>query len=159
MNGQIGNAGKSGRACISPGSRFTRALRLAGALILALAVTGCSISKSVSDSVSSPFKWSSSSIGGEKEAYQGDVRDYTEAYVRSASDIEGFRKGLASLAEKHGISNWEADESTYIGIGAGLAKAGVKEMQLEVYKTNLSGKDPVKAAAIQKGYDQYMKEK
>jgi hypothetical protein len=123
---------------------------------------GCSISNSISDSVSSPFKWSSDSLsssGGGKEKYEGDVRDYTEAYVRSSSDIEGFRKGLASIAEKHGISNWEADEATYTGIGEGLAKAQVKEAQLEVYKANLSKGDATKAAAIQKGYEKFMKEK
>jgi hypothetical protein len=147
----------SRRAGVCPASRFLRALQLAGATVLTLAMIGCS---SISDSVSSPFKWSSESLsssGGEKEAYQGDVRDYTEAYVRSSSDLEEFRKGLASIAEKHGISNWEADEATYTGIGAGLAKAQVKESQLEVYKANLSKGDAAKANAIQKGYEQYKK--
>ncbi len=142
--------------------RLLRTLQLAGAALLALAVIGCSISKSISDSVSSPFKWSSESLsssGGGKESYQADVRDYTDAYVRSSSDVEGFRKGLASIAEKHGISNWEADEATYTGVGAGLAKARVNETQLDVYKTNLSKGDATKARAIQNGYDQFMKEK
>lgn len=146
---------------LHPAPRLLRTLQLTGATVLALAMIGCSISNSISDSISSPFKWSSESLsssGGGKEAYQGDVRDYTEAYVRSSSDFEGFTKGLASLAAKHGISNWEADEGTYTGIGQGLAKAQVKQTQLEVYKTNLSKGDAVKATAIQKGYEQYKKE-
>jgi hypothetical protein len=144
---------------LSPAPRLPRALLLAGAAVFALAVAGCSIS----ESASSPFKSSSASFDsssrGAKESYQNDVSDYTEAYARSSSDLEGFRKGLASIAEKHGISNWEADEATYTGIGAGLAKAQVNETQLEVYKNNLSKGDDVKATAIQKGYDQNKKEK
>ncbi len=139
-------------------ARARGVLLAAAAGVTVLVLSGCSISGSISDSISSPFKWSSSSLKGEKESYQEDVRDYSEAYVRSSSDLEGFKKGLASLALKHGISNWEADEATYTGIGAGLAKAKVKTTQLEVYKTNLAGGDATKAAAMQKGYEQYLKE-
>jgi hypothetical protein len=137
-----------------------RLLQLTGAAVLALGMIGCSISNSISDSISSPFKWSSQSSksSDEKESYQGDVRDYTEAYVRSSTDLEGFRKGLASVAQKHGVSNWEADVATYTGIGEGLGKAQVKQTQLEVYKTNLAGGDAVKASAIEKGYQRYKKE-
>ena len=161
MDQQFRMTDSSRRSGSSRAARLLRTLQLAGAAVLALAMIGCSISKSISDSVSSPFKWSSESLdssGGGKESYEADVRDYTEAYVRSSSDLEGFKKGLASVAEKHGISNWEADESTYTGIGAGLAKAQVKESQLEVYKANLSKGDAAKSAAIQKEYDQYKKE-
>ena len=135
-------------------------VKIAGAAVLALALTGCSISNSISDSISSPFKWSSrsSDSGGDKESYQGDVRDYTEAYVRSSTDLQGFRKGLSSIARKHGITNWEADRATYTGIGEGLGKARVNQTQLDVYKTNFAGGDAVKAAAIDKGYRHYMKE-
>jgi hypothetical protein len=148
--------------CASTGEAIQchRMLQLTGAVLLACAMTGCSISNSISDSISSPFKWSSQSSksSGEKESYQGDVRDYTEAYLRSSSDLQGFRRGVASLAQKHGITNWEADQASYTGIGEGLGKARVKQAQLEVYKTNLSGGDAVKASAIQKGYEQYLKE-
>lgn len=145
----------------SPVPRYCKVLLVAGAVTLLFSMTGCSISTSVSDSVSSPFKWSSDSSShsseGKEEAYQGDVRDYTEAYVRSSSDIEAFRKGLASLAAKHGITNWEADQATYIGIGEGLGKARVSSTQFEVYKTNLTQGDAVKGSAIQKGYERYRK--
>ncbi len=138
----------------------SRALLAAGAVTLLFSMTGCSsMSSSLSDSVSSPFKWSSDSSSksseGDKEAYQGDIRDYTAAYVRSSSDIEAFRRGLASLAAKHGITNWEADQGTYLGIGEGLGKARVTAGQLEVYKAGFSGGDGVKASDIQKGYEKY----
>lgn len=155
MSRLIGTRGTSHRAGAHPAA--LRVLLLTAAVLLTLAICGCSISDSISDSISSPFKWSShssNSSGDEKAAYQHDVRDYTQAYVHSSSDVEGFKKGLASLAQKHGITNWEADETTYLGIGEGLGKAKVSQTQLEVYKTNLSGGNPVKAASIQKGYEQ-----
>ena len=139
-----------------PGLRHVQAIHAILFMTLLCAVTGCSISTSISDSVSSPFKSSSdsstSSPADRTESYLYDIRDYTEAYVKSSSDIEGFKKGLASIAEKHGVTNWEADQTTFRGIGKGLAKAGATQMQVEVYKTNLAMGDPVKSAAIQKGY-------
>ena len=130
---------------------------LIGAVLLLLAPLGCSISTSISDSVSSPFKSSSDSSDssqGRTAAYEADVRDYTSAYVKSGGDVNTFMGGLGNLASKHGITNWEADSATYIGIGRGLKAANVTPTQLEVYKTNLSKGDAAKAASIQKGYDQ-----
>jgi len=141
-----------------------RMLLMAGSAVLALAVTGCSISVSSTSDSSSSFKWSSESSSSsskssnQKESYQNDVRDYTEAYARSSNDPAGFRSGLASVAQKHGITNWEADQATYTGIGQGLGKAQVNQSQLEVYKTDLAGGDAARATAMQEGYDQYKKE-
>ena len=139
------------------GKRALMALFAAGVSASVLMTSGCLMSGSISDSVSSPFKWSSdssqSSSDEKDEAYNGDVRDYTETYVRSSSDVEAFKKGLSSLAARHGISNWEADQATYTGIGEGLGKARVKDVRYETFKTNLSGGDVVKATAIQRGYD------
>jgi len=149
----------SPRTDICPSPRRLRTLQVTGAAVIALAVSGCSISTSISDSVSSPFKWSSDSSGGssekKEESYQDDVRNYAGVYFRSFSDIEGFRKGLTSIAAKHGITDWETDQATYSGIGAGLGKAQVTDVEFEGYKTKLSQGDAVKAAAIQKGYEKY----
>lgn len=126
---------------------------------LVLLATGCSISTSSS----SPFEWSSDSSASSSGSssrdrsaeYRNDVRDYTAAYVQSGGDFDAFTRGLTNVAAKHGVSNWESDTNTYVGIGQGLKKAGVTPMQLDVWKTNLSQGDSSKAAAIQKGYDSY----
>lgn len=122
-------------------------------------VAACSISKSISSSFeSSSGSSASSSRSSSPEraaAYREDVRDYTQAYVKSGGDYATFSRGLGSIASKHGVSNWEADNDTYVGIGEGLKQAGVTQMQLEVWKTNLAAGDASKAAAIQKGYDSY----
>lgn len=136
-------------------------LFLASSLVLIAA--GCSISESVSKSVSSPFEWSSDSVASSSrssspnrgEEYRTDVRDYTQAYVKSGGDFDSFTRGLSEIASKHGVSNWESDDNTFVGIGQGLKKAGVTSTQFGVWKTNLSHGDPGKAAAMQKGYDSY----
>ena len=128
-------------------------------VLLAVAPLGCSFSYSSESSaktLASPFTSSgsvSSSGGGAKQSYRDDVRDYTAAYVGSRADLAGFERGLADVARRHGVTNWEEDDTTYVGVGAGLAKAKVSVVVVEVYKQNLSQGDPAKAAAIQRGYD------
>ena len=127
-------------------------------------LTACSISDSISGSFESSSASSGSSSSSSRssspergQAYRDDVRDYTQAYAKSGGDYSEFTRGLGSIATKHGVSNWEADMDTYVGIGEGLKKGGVTPMQLEVWKTNLAAGDASKAAAMQKGYDSYSK--
>jgi hypothetical protein len=137
------------------------------ALALAVALApgaGCSFShssKSSSDSVSgssesvsgsSRSSSGSSSPESEQARYEQDVADYTEAYVISGGSDGGFLRGVGDIAEKRGISDWESHERTWEGIGRGLARVHVSEVQLDVYKANWSGGDPTKVKAIEKGY-------
>lgn len=129
--------------------------------LLMLAPLGCSFSdssESISHSISSPFESisasiSSSSPGGAERAYREDVRDYTQTYVTSGGDFQAYQADLAKIAQRHGISNWEENMTTYVGMGEGLAKATVTDAQFMAYKRTLSGNDPKKMDAIQKGYD------
>jgi hypothetical protein len=124
---------------------------------LSALVAACSFSYSsekFSDSSSASSDSSASSSPGAKgRAYQNDVSDYTTAYVKSSHDLTSFRSGLGNLARKRGVTDWEDDENTWLGIGAGLGRAKVSKVELDVYKTNLSGGDARHAASIQKGYD------
>ena len=123
---------------------------------LAACVVGCSFSdssESISKSVSSPFTSSSRSSGGSDQSYRDDVRDYTAAYVKSGGDFDAFQKQIAKLAAKHGITDWELDTNTFVGIGEGLKKAGATPTELAAWKTNLAGSDLSRANAIQQGYD------
>jgi len=135
------------------------------------ALSGCSFSESsgsISDSVSSPFKSSSNSSGGgekkekkekqsEEDSYQNDVRDYTVAYLGSAGSAasagtETFFQGLGRVAARHGITNWQQDQLTYVGIGRGLAKADVGSAEATAYAQTFSGGDPVHAGGIEAGF-------
>jgi dienelactone hydrolase len=56
------------------------------------------------------------------------------------------------LAAKHGITDWENNESTFRAIGAGLAKAGYRQVQVDAFKKNMAS-TPEQAEWIQKGFD------
>jgi hypothetical protein len=91
--------------------------------------------------------------GRERERYLEDVRRYTAANVREGVQLETFQKELGELARAHGLTHWEEDETTYVGIGEGLSDAAVGKADLEMYKTSFSRSDPAKMQAIQRGYD------
>src|SRR6516164_7262202 len=123
---------------------------------LIVGISGCSLSASsasISESISSPFKSSSDSSGDSHAAYQADVRDYTAAYIRSGGDYDTFERKIGSVAAKHGITDWELDTGTYVAIGQGLRKGGLKPIELAAWKTNLARDDLSRADLIQKGYD------
>jgi hypothetical protein len=130
------------------------------ALVL-LASAGCSFSassaasseSSAASSESSATSSASSSPANKETSYRDDVRDYTEAYVKSGGQFDAFQKRIGELAKKHDITNWEDTMVTYDGIGQGLGRAKVGAVQLDAYKQNLAKGDPQKVAAIQKGYD------
>ncbi len=134
------------------------------ACVAALAATSlaCSFSyssKSISDSIASSSKSvsdssSSSSPESKESKYQKDVESYTQAFVVSGGSDTAFMSGIGDLAKKRGITNWEADDNTWIGIGRGLGRTKIDSTQLGVYESNWSGGDPNKIKLIQKGFDQ-----
>jgi hypothetical protein len=144
------------------GSGSARVMLIPAVLVL----LGCSISTSVqsssdsstssessSRSSASSSRSSTSSSEGRQSRYRDDVRSYTAAYARSGAQLDVFERELSEVARSHGLTNWEEDEATYIGIGAGLGDAAVSKDQLEMYKAGLSRSDPFKMQAIQRGYD------
>lgn len=145
----------------TPLIRSCKTLCLSGSAILMLSLLGCAAGSSISESsnsISTSFesssKSSTSSSEERNEAYRGEVRHYTEVYTRAGNDVAGFAKGLSSIGEKYGTTNWEADHSTFVGIGEGLAKAGIPQNQFNIYLNHLAQGDPQKTAAIQKGFGQ-----
>jgi hypothetical protein len=115
-----------------------RALGLFAAAVLLVA--GCSVSDSIESSskiISSPITSISGSSGsGSAEAsYSDDVRDYTATHVRAGGSAETLREEVASLAGRHGISDWRRDETTFRAVGAGLAKAGMKAPEMDAFRS------------------------
>lgn len=126
------------------------------------ALAGCSFSKSsesssdssksIFDMASSPFKSSSDSSADEQEEFENDVADYTAEFVTSSTGtLDDFRAHLSELAQDHGITNWEGDRYTYLGIGRGLKKAKLGKPQISAFTESLSGNDPMKKQAIEDG--------
>ena len=127
-----------------------------GVLLAALTAgaMGCSFSDSsvsISKSISSPIASSSKSSSPEA-AYTDDVRDYTAAYMKSGGRPEDLRREISTLAQKHGISDWEQNKATFRGIGAWLAKAGARQVEVDAFKQNLTTTDE-QAQWMQEAYD------
>ena len=96
-----------------------------GALLLTL-LGACSFSDS-SESISTSFNnalesisnsfnaMSNSSSGGGESAsalYLEDVRAYTEVFAVQGGSAQDFSRGLSDVAERHGITDWEAEPAT-----------------------------------------------
>jgi hypothetical protein len=96
------------------------------------AAAGCSFSdssKSISNSVSSPFESSSKSSNGDSEpaptAYLRDVEALSFAHADAGGEPQGLLREIGRVALAHGISDWESVPATYLAIGAGLRRAGL----------------------------------
>jgi hypothetical protein len=139
---------------LRPGSALAAvALAVAGALACSFSYSSQSASDSSRSSSESSSSISTSSSPRSGTAYRNDVSDYTEAYVLSGGSEGGFLQGLGRIAEKRGITDWEADENTWTGIGRGLGRTRIRPVQLEVYQQNWSGGDPERMKLIQQGFD------
>lgn len=141
----------------TPLMQYASPLVRAAAAAALVALAACSFSyssESISGSIEASSKSSSSSSPGEKEtAYRDDVRDYTVAYIRSSENSRAFLQGLSNLARRHGVTAWESERLTWVGIGQGLARARVSGAALDAFKRSLAETSPAHQAAIQEGYD------
>ncbi len=86
---------------------------------------------SISSSLGSISK-SSSSDKKEKEAlFQKDVKDLTYLLLKSGEESD-LSAEIQNLAYKYGYFNWKNKESTFIGIGQGLKKAGISTKDFRI---------------------------
>ena len=111
---------------------------------LYLLQAGCSISYSLeqsSDSVSASLESltspSTSSSGGEEaqvsdtaRVYEEDVAAATVLYVSGEKNNDIYQRQITSIAQKHGISDWEQENSTFVAMGKGLRRGGVAESSI-----------------------------
>ncbi len=131
--------------------------------------TGCSVSYSVdqsSDSVSTSLdslisitSVSTSSSRGEDEKvsataknYEEDVAAATVLYVGGEKNRDVFQRQVTGIARNHGISDWEQEVSTFVGMGIGLRRAGVAEDSIVELPYFHSIADDSDYAGIIKGY-------
>ena len=124
------------------------------ALVSLLAASGCfesSTSQASSESSSASSSSSSGSSSG-PSAYIRDVREATRQWLLSGGEIETLRLEISRIASKRGVSDWEHDQQTYLGIGRGLKRAGVTGERYERLKSQLAGPAPDSAKWIDAGY-------
>ena len=125
-------------------------------VVLALMPLGCSFyysSESSMKTLTSPCRSSGSSEDEDKkEAYRDDVRDFTAAYAGAHRDLLAFEQALGEVARRHGITDWEADDATYVAVGAGLKRAAVSGPELASYEAAIGRAEPSKVGLIRSGY-------
>jgi hypothetical protein len=144
-------------------ARITLGLIIGLALCFAI---GCSKSSttqasfgSSSDSSSSPFKSSSKSSSGDDEkdqkedddekedkketSFERDVRNYTVGFAetKDEADIASFQRGLGTIAEEHGITDWERNRDAFMAIGRGIGESNLTETNAKQLAVALSNED------------------
>ena len=139
-----------------------RPFLLPGLIVISLA-QGCSFSASSTSSESSSNSSGSSSDSSgssspssseEEKEYENQIMDYTTAYLSTAEyDRFAFLKGISEIAIANGITSWEDDEVTMIGIGRGLKKSHMTGSVFQAYKTSIADSKELRMFNIQKGYD------
>jgi hypothetical protein len=118
--------------------------------------------ESSSKSSSSPFKSSSKSSksssgddekdkkeeGDEKEeeketSFERDVRNYTVEFAETTDEpeIASFQRGLGSIAEDHGITNWERNRDAFMAIGRGIGESNLTDTNAKQLAVALSNED------------------
>jgi hypothetical protein len=135
-------------------------IRLAMLLTVVCALlftVGCSFiasSESSSDILSSPFKSSARSSGGEEEvAFQEETEAYTVAYVTAGSvDNAGFQRGLSDIAARRGISDWENNPETWTSVGRGLGRSQLSDVAVTDTVESLSAGDETLVTLVMQGY-------
>jgi hypothetical protein len=146
---------------------------LATVLLAAAPAMGCKVISAIitspsdssagsSRSISGSFdaiSTSSGSGGGTKEttpnktSYNRDLREFTAAFAKTSGSREDFLRGVARIAEDHGISHWEAEPLTPLAIGAGLHDADFSEAQMAEFLDQV-GRDKPAAQLALEGYRQ-----
>ncbi|MBW2269811.1 MAG: putative lipoprotein [Deltaproteobacteria bacterium] len=142
-------------------ARTTHAIVVTLLAFVLSAGVGCSFSKSISmsikgisKSVSSPLRSSSDSSQSDATRYRDEVADYAQGFVISGGgDISGFQRGLAGIAEKHGISDWESDPETWKSLGVGLGRTQITDAALEGFAEGWAAGDSARSDLMRQGFE------
>ena len=109
-------------------------------------------------SISGSFRGLSNSSGSggggadtSNQAYRRDVRAYAAQFSAEGSS-DDFLRGIAQVAEEHGVSHWQANPDTLLAIGEGLRDAGVSPAELDALGARAEGADPAVVALVREGY-------
>ncbi len=135
---------------------LTIALAAATALATPFLVGACATAGASSASLGSASSLSGSSMSSaaaeHHHHYSSDVRAAARsAIVAGASEGEVLRS-VGRVAERHGISDWEARSATYLAIGEALKQAGQDEASATELAPKLTGNDPQASALLLEGY-------
>jgi hypothetical protein len=131
---------------------------LAGCQLITASIT--SISDSVAGSVAAitgSIESISRSSGSPPDAaasaaYLRDVRAWTREFERAPGSQEDFLRGIGRVAERHGLTDWEAQPATLVAIGQGLKDAGWSDAQMRDLRERLAAVPPAAVESVFEGY-------
>ena len=109
-------------------------------------------------SISGSFKALGTSSGSDEKgtsentAYRRDVRAFAAQFSQAGGSSDEFLRGIARVAEGHGVSHWEGRADTLRAIGQGLHDAGVSHAELDALFTRSEDADPQVLALVLEGY-------
>jgi hypothetical protein len=156
-------------------TRIDLVATLVGTALVALG-SGCA---SISDSVTSPSRWladssqsfadssgaladssnaASQSVSGssspaeeskEESSYRHDVRVATRALAEAGADDQALMRELGRIAGRHGVSRWEGDPATWLGVGEGLGEAGRSQGDVAALVARIGGDAVAQARAAE----------
>lgn len=137
---------------------ITRIAGLAALLMSSALALGCVAAGSTSASLGSISSISGSSASStahhhnHHSAYSNDVRESTAtAIIAQASTAEVLRS-VSRAAKQHGISDWEAEQDSFIALGEGLRQAGLTPNQAQKWISRLSPGNQQNAQLMLKAY-------
>lgn len=129
---------------------------VAAALLALGGPLACSFSNSsasAADSSGTSAKSSRSSSGTQGSAlFQQDVEQYTALYVAEGGrDEAAFLTGIGDLARHFGVSDWEAELTTWEAIGRGLERSARTEAERNTYAQAWTDGDADRVRALGRG--------
>lgn len=142
---------------------------LVAALVATLPLFGCKVISAIIEIPSDISAGSSRSIAGSfdaistssgsggaeptpnKTSYQRDLRQYAAVFVKGSGTREDFLRGVARIAEDHGVTHWEAEAVTPRAIGEGLRDAELSEAEMNAFVDSIGRDKPAAQLALQ-GY-------
>lgn len=140
------------------------------ALAASLPLSGCKVISAIIEIPSDLSAGSSKSIAGSFDAistssgsggsettpnqssYRRDLRQYAALFAKSEGGTrEDFLRGVARIAEDHGVTHWEAEPLTPRAIGEGLRDAQLTEAEMDAFVASI-GRDKPAARLALDGY-------
>jgi hypothetical protein len=142
----------------TPANRITTWAGIVGVAVGATLLGAC-----VAPATSSMSLGSVSSISGSSassaahnarnhNAYYIDVRESTAAAILAQASTAEVLRSISRAATEHGISDWEAKQSSYVALGEGLRLGGLDQDQARAWISRLSGGNAKTASLITIGY-------
>ena len=86
------------------------------------------------------------------EAYYIDVRESAAAAILAQATTDEVLRSISRAATQHGISDWEAEQESYLALGEGLRMGGLNEEQARTWISQLSDGNAETSRLITQGY-------